>query len=126
VTLLTQKSKNTPCTEDAFSNINLKSLTFAASSISNPGLFLNNNYFSGDFLASISCLHRLKVVDLSGNEISGQIPDSLLRRLSDKIPLTPGRGLIGFQPFLTLIIFIIWVPKRPKYRLAFSHYPIKS
>lgn len=79
VTLLAQKSKNTPCTDGTFSDINLKSPTSPSSSISNPGLFLHDNNFFGDFPASIASLYRLKVVDLSGNEISGQIPDSLLR-----------------------------------------------
>lgn len=46
-------------------------------------LFLNDNNFSGDFPASISLHHRLKVVVLSGNQINGHIPESLLnlRRL---------------------------------------------
>jgi hypothetical protein len=100
-------------------------LTFAASSISSPGLFHNDRNFSSDFPASISCLHHLKVVNLSENEISGQIQDYLLKLLSDEIPLTQGRGL-GFNPLSLSSYSSSGVPKRPKYRLAFSHYPIKS
>ncbi|XP_040869762.1 leucine-rich repeat receptor-like serine/threonine-protein kinase At1g17230 [Glycine max] len=44
---------------------------------------LNENYFSGEFLASVAFLHRVKVIVLSQNHISGAIPASLLnlRRL---------------------------------------------
>ncbi|CAH2041380.1 unnamed protein product, partial [Thlaspi arvense] len=37
-------------------------------------LFLNDNNFSGNFPTSLSLLHRLKVVVLSGNQISVQSP----------------------------------------------------
>ncbi|WMV23100.1 hypothetical protein MTR67_016485 [Solanum verrucosum] len=40
-------------------------------------LFLNNNNFSGEFPATITLLHRIKVVVLAGNKLSGDIPPAL-------------------------------------------------
>lgn len=41
-------------------------------------LYLNDNKFSGEFPASVSILHRVKVIVFSGNRISGEIPASLV------------------------------------------------
>ncbi|KAL3338735.1 hypothetical protein AABB24_027717 [Solanum stoloniferum] len=40
-------------------------------------LFLNKNNFSGEFPATITLLHRIKVVVLAGNKLSGDIPPAL-------------------------------------------------